>query len=570
MKLIVSTLVILFSFVAYSQNNTDFNSIYQRGEDNLYCSFDSCLNNMQQLKALPNLNNLQKIRIDLLETQAKYQLLPIDSSKIILTNCFKRLSQLEEKDEKLRAELLILLGSINSANSDVTEGIPQLMKAQELLLKTDDLNKQHYCSIKIAEAHRVKKQFKIGFDILYSTLDQPNISHRNRAYAYSRMAAYYDECKTGEVNFTNSSCNPLDSTLKYSNLSLQLAQKYKYKDLMALADNQIGHYLMHYESDVDSAVICLKRAEIMFNDLAYTIDYVNASNNLTWAYQKKGQFQKAIATGEHLLEIRKGEEYPQIYRKTFQFLSDAHDSIGDYLLAKKYLEKVYRVEKQLFKTYLNKEVTALTTKYNYELREAQLAEEKHKGNLRMILFLAVFLITITLLIVAIVVNRLRKMVFIQKQYLLKNKNVILQNNIIHHSKALTMNALRFVQNDKLLEEISERLSTVEYLKTSDVKEFSQKMISEIRTVKKNELWADFEKSFQEVHADFYKNLTKEHTDLSSKELRLCAFLKLNLTSKEIAAINGTSLRSVETARHRLRKKLNTPEETDLNNYFQQF
>ncbi|MFA9371736.1 MAG: hypothetical protein ACERIH_08510 [Labilibaculum antarcticum] len=570
MKLILLSLLLLFPFYTYSQSNEDFEQIYWKGEENLFFSFDSCINNVEQLKVLPNLSNLQEIRIDLLEIQAKYQLLPIDSSKIILANCFKRLSQLEEKDDKLKAELLILLGSINSANSNISEGIPQLMEAQELLLKTDDLNKQHYCSIKIAEAHRVKKQFKIGFDILYSTLDQPHISHRNRAYAYSRMAAYYEECKTGEVNFANSSCNPLDSTLKYSNLSFKLAQKYKYKDLLALANNQIGHYLMHYESDVDSAVICLRRAEIMFNDLAYTIDYVNASNNLTWAYQKKGQFKKAIATGKHLLEIRKDEEYPQIYRKTYRFLSNSHDSIGNYRIAKIYLEKAYATEKDLFKTYLNKEVTALTTKYNYELKEAQLADEKHKSNFRLTLFVGIFLITITLLMVAVVVNRLRKMVFIQKQQQLKNRNYILQNNLINHNKTLIMNALRFVQNDNLINEISLQVGALEYLNKGDLKEALQNLISEIRVSKKNEIWADFEKSFKEVHADFYKNLTEVHSDLSSKELRLTVFLKLNLSSKEIAAINGTSLRSVETARHRLRKKLNTSEETDLNSYFQQF
>jgi len=444
------------------------------------------------------------------------------------------------------------------------------MEAHELLLKTNDRNKQHYCRIRIAEAHRVKKQFKIGFDLLYDLLKESDLSVKNRCNLYGRLASYYEECNTGANDYNQPSFNRLDSTFKYTSLSAQIAEQYNLKGLKASSYNQLGHFMMHYRSEADSAVIYLSQAAQTFKELGDYANYVNVSNNLTCAYLKKGQFQKAIRTGRHLLNIRKGEEYPQIYRKTYQYLSDSYDSIGDFRLAKKYLEKVCSIEISLFKTYLNKEVTALTIKYNYELKEAELAEEKYKSNFRLTLFLGIFLITIILLIVAIVVNRLRKMVYLQKQTLLKNKNVILQNSLMYNNKRLAVDTLRIVQYNQLLNETADKLCSVEYLKKSELKAYIQEMIQEIRVSKKNEIWADFERSFKEVHIDFYKNLTKHFPNLSAKELRLCAFLKLNLTSKEISAINGTSPRTVDTARHRLRKKLNIDEGTDLNSFFQQF
>ncbi|MGZ2369157.1 LuxR C-terminal-related transcriptional regulator [Ancylomarina sp. YFZ004] len=570
MKLSLYLSLFFLPFFSLSQSNTDFDLIYDRGEASLISNFDSCSNSIEHLKNLPDLNNLQRIRIEFLETKAKCQLQSIDTTMLILNKCLEKLSQSYPENMTQKAEILMLLGSMNSSNSNVCVGIPQLMAAQELFLKTDDRNKQHYCRIRIAEAHRVKKQFKIGFDLLYDLLKERDLSVQNRCNLYGRLASYYDECVTGAFNYNEPSFNRLDSTFKYTKLSAQIAEQYNFKGLKASSYNQLGHFMMHYRSEIDSAVIFLSQAAQTFKELGDYANYVNTSNNINSAYQKKGQFHKAIATSKHLLTIRKGEEYPQIYRKTYKHLSDSYDSIGDYRLAKKYLERVYAIEKGLFKTYLNKEVTALTTKYNYELKEAQLAEEQHKSHFRLALFLGIFLITIILLIVAIVVNRLRKMVYMQKQHLLINKNSILQNNIIHHNKTLTMNALRFVQNDNLLNEISQQVGAMEYLKKADLKEALQNLISEIRVSKKNEVWNDFEKSFKEVHADFYKNLTKEHADLSSKELRLCAFLKLNLTSKEIAAINGMSPRTVETARHRLRKKLNVAEGTDLNSFFQKF
>lgn len=570
MKLSLFLSLFLLPFISYSQTSAEFDSIYARGEKYLHTNFDSCAICIDQLKNLPSLKDLQRIRIELLETQAKSQLQSIDTTKLILNKCLEKLSQTYPENVTQKAEILILLGSLDSSNSNVDEGIPELLEALDLLDKSENRDLKHYCILSIVEAHRVKKQFKIGFDLLYDLLKESDLSVRNRCNLYGRLASYYEECITGESEYNRPNFNRLDSIFKYTHLSAQVAEQYNLKGLKASSYNQLGHFIMHYRSKVDSAVFYLTDAAQTFKELGDYANYVNVSNNLTCAYLKNGQFQKAIATGKHLLDIRKREEYPQIYRKTYQYLSDSHDSIGDYRIAKKYLERVYAIEKGLFKTYLNKEVTALTTKYNYELKEAQLAEEQQKSHFRLALFMGIFLITIILLIVAIVVNRLRKMVYMQKQTLLKNKNVILQNNIIHHNKTLTMNALRFVQNDNLLNEISQQVGAMEYLKKADLKDAIQNLISEIRVSKKNEVWADFEKSFKEVHADFYKNLTQDYSTLSSKELRLSAFLKLNLSSKEIAAINGTSLRAVETARHRLRKKLNVPEETELNSFFQQF
>nr|WP_320117779.1 hypothetical protein [uncultured Marinifilum sp.] len=570
MKLTQLFFFILFPFFSYSQANENFEQIYQKGEEFLFSSCDSCLSSVQELKTLPNLNALQKIRIKLLETEAKCQLKSIDSTKLILTNCLDTIKQAFPNNIIVKAKILMLLGSINSSNSNVDEGIPELLQALELLEKSENKDLKYYCILRIAEAHRIKKQFKIGFDLLYDLLKESELSVRTRCNLYGRLASLYEECITGESDYNQANFNRQDSIFKYISLSAQVASKYNLKGLKASSYNQLGHFLMHYRSEVDTAVFYLSNAAQSYKELGDYANYVNVSNNLTYAYQTKGQFQKAIVTGKHLLKIRKGEEYPQIYRKTYQYLSNSYDSIGYYSSAKKFLEKAYNIEKNLFQTYLNKEVTALSTKYNYKLREAQLAKEKHKSDFRLILFLGIFLITIILLIVAIVINRMRKMVFIQKQQQMKNKNIILQNNIICHNKELTSNALRFVQNDNLLNEISLQVGAMEYLKKSDLKEAIQKLISEIRINKKNEVWNDFEKSFKEVHADFYKNITLEHNDLSAKELRLCAFLKLNLTSKEIASINGTSIRSVETARHRLRKKLNVVEGTDLNSFFQQF
>jgi DNA-binding CsgD family transcriptional regulator len=66
-----------------------------------------------------------------------------------------------------------------------------------------------------------------------------------------------------------------------------------------------------------------------------------------------------------------------------------------------------------------------------------------------------------------------------------------------------------------------------------------------------------------VHHEFFTELKAFFPDLTQKELRLCAFVRMNLTNKEIASILNISVRGVETARYRLRKRLSLNHEEDM-------
>ena len=83
-------------------------------------------------------------------------------------------------------------------------------------------------------------------------------------------------------------------------------------------------------------------------------------------------------------------------------------------------------------------------------------------------------------------------------------------------------------------------------------------------------WKHFEVSFKELHEDFFENLLSQYPKLTPKDLRLCAYLKMNHTTKEIAPLMGISIRGVEIHRYRLRKKLNIDNSQNLSNYLIKF
>jgi len=77
------------------------------------------------------------------------------------------------------------------------------------------------------------------------------------------------------------------------------------------------------------------------------------------------------------------------------------------------------------------------------------------------------------------------------------------------------------------------------------------------------VWEMFEESFNQVHNDFFKRLLQEFPELTPGDLRLAAYLKMNLSSKEIAPLLNISVRGIENKRYRLRKKMGLPEDHNL-------
>jgi AraC family transcriptional regulator, chitin signaling transcriptional activator len=80
----------------------------------------------------------------------------------------------------------------------------------------------------------------------------------------------------------------------------------------------------------------------------------------------------------------------------------------------------------------------------------------------------------------------------------------------------------------------------------------------------------FQTNFEKVHEEFFERLRNEFHDLTQKELHLCAFVRLNLTNKDIASILNISVRGVETARYRLRKRLEIAHEEDMTHFLEKY
>ncbi|WP_299219088.1 triple tyrosine motif-containing protein [uncultured Aquimarina sp.] len=145
--------------------------------------------------------------------------------------------------------------------------------------------------------------------------------------------------------------------------------------------------------------------------------------------------------------------------------------------------------------------------------------------------------------------------------IIRIKNEQLKQEFKDKSKELAASTIDVAKKNELLTQIKSYL-----IKISD--QNSVKPVVNIidKNLNHNDNWEFFKEAFNNVDRKFLKKLKKRHPDLTPNDLKLCAYLRLNLSSKEIAPLFNISARSVEIKRYRLRKKLNLQHEENLVNY----
>jgi DNA-binding CsgD family transcriptional regulator len=156
-----------------------------------------------------------------------------------------------------------------------------------------------------------------------------------------------------------------------------------------------------------------------------------------------------------------------------------------------------------------------------------------------------------------------KFIHEKEQAILRNEKFKTEMN--YKNAQLTSYTLLITHKNDIMKEIKNKLtafaSTIQQNGSDDKIQELINVINKEFKVEKD--WEHFEQHFNQIHKDFFKRLKEEYPDLSSTYLKLCAYLRMNLSSKEIASLMNISIRGVEKARSRLRKKLNLPQNEDL-------
>ena len=199
-----------------------------------------------------------------------------------------------------------------------------------------------------------------------------------------------------------------------------------------------------------------------------------------------------------------------------------------------------------------------------EKQRSQQQAEKQKRNQLLLMFVIVLLVM--LLIVSSLFIKLGR----NKVKRIELEQQTLKRELELRNKELATHVIYQVKNNEFILNLSKKLQkTIGNLKPEN-RPLINEVIKEIEFDSSQDAWKEFEVRFQRVHSGFSKKLTTKYPDLTANELRLCSFLRLNMNTKDIAAITYQSTNSIDVARSRLRQKLGLDKDENLVAFLSQF
>lgn len=296
---------------------------------------------------------------------------------------------------------------------------------------------------------------------------------------------------------------------------------------------------------------------------------VNILGNFGRVYYQLGEREKAIDYLEESLGLAKQNHYLTWVEINSHELFKIYEDEGNYKKALDYFKLYEESGDQILSESSIRKITQLEMQFEFdekirekELEVAQKEAEQQKRELMYLLFI-VFGVLITIVAVLLYLNQRNKTIKVE----LKRKNLglehdKLQQELEHRNRELATNVMFLLKKNEFITHTAEKLASAKKKFKEENKRLIQDVIRDLLQNTSKDVWKEFEVRFQEVHSDFYNNLNEKFPDLTPNEKKICAFLRLNMSTKDISAITYQSVRSIDMARFRLRKKIGL--ETDEN------
>lgn len=387
-----------------------------------------------------------------------------------------------------------------------------------------------------------------------SSLSKPEYSAYNKYFLYYNIAACYTDLR----NYDSAEMY-LDTAIIYAQTVRDSAlipyyrgainiEKHQYNESLENFDESMKEIKGKDHEDVEANILVYKGLSLLRLD-AYDSAMTSVDRGISIA--ERNDYLYVLERGleikqEILYETKNYEKYTEVSRQ--------HKTIKDSLDIAENVERLQQLE-------LERQFTMAKE----QMAQAQLVKDMKHQRQRLILYLIIVILAFGITIIFLVLNR--------NKMLLRNKQIqeeAMSRELDLRNRELTAKALVQTQRQEILTDIIDKLVAIQ----GDKKKLSeniQAVIKDFKQYRNAQTPEDFEYYFTQTHPDFYKNLQNDFPELTPHEMHLCAYIRLNLNTKDIAQISGIEPASVRMARHRLRKTLGIANsDTDLTKFLSKY
>ena len=572
--LILLTIIICFACTRSVNLNSDDNNKYDSitklvNNINFYRDPQAVLIQIKEIaRTLEEGRDIQLLgTLTLKEAECFNQLNNSDSTAFY---AYKGLNIARElQDPKLEAEAYKIIGHFYASINDYVSANEYYLKANKYALRTKDpvstaiiLNSvgNVYCNLgDYAKSIQYLKLALLKFDSL-------NDTYRSGLVFLNLTVPYLS----------------INDTLNY-----QTCYKKAYSILEKYHDTtKIARLLMNHSEyiedsgDIESAIRLTRKAtelsKLKKDYILYSVGLLNLGSYLHDA----NRIEDAKKSIESSLEVAKKINNYSVTVDALTLLADIESHNNNSKLAYRYLYGCLLLKDSLVKVSTKKEVTAINLqkalqKQEYESNALQKNLDFKIRQNTYLVFLVVFVI---LLGIIIILNYYRIGKLKDREKRIIKENLDSENRILiiekkrlaleleTKNKELVTHSLRLITKNDILSKIS-NLSVKYYENNGLTKECYNDFV---RIVEENgnldKEWDQFRVLFEEVHHNFFSNLKQSFPDLTSHDLRFCSYIKINLTTKEIAKLLNISPGTVRTFKYRLKIRFRLNPETSIEDF----
>ena len=319
-----------------------------------------------------------------------------------------------------------------------------------------------------------------------------------------------------------------------------------------------GDYYLAIE-DYQNAVLSFSSAESYYEKWPFQL--TKMLNNKTLALLGQRQYKLAIQTNNQVIDLAKENDLSLELERALAVKLQILDGMKQYDSFNQKVDSLVGLLENRYSSQISQLLSGIEIKN--EIFLGQRKNEEQASFIQNVILISIILILILAFLSAYFISR---KVYIEKQVVIANqKQKLATSDLEHKKRELAMLSTNIVQENEIMSTILKDLRYyVSLLKTpKDQKLFVPLINSLHRSLndkRKDDNYAD---QFSAAYPGYLEYLTRTYSELSTSDLKLCTFLRMNLNTKEIADIMGLSVRSVESRRYRLRKKINLSKDQDL-------
>ena len=460
------------------------------------------------------------------------------------------------------ASCLDLFSSIHNEKGNYFLNLKYAIEAADLFHKYGDELREADALVKIGQGYAVQKAYRYSIDY-YNSAIKLYRKHNDMIwenYTIQKVALAY-------ISMNN--LIKADSVIEYS---LQLSDSLGAVQVLSEGYTIKGDIFFE-KGDYVQALDYFKKALITNEDAADSTFIATTQISIGRCYHQLGFLDKAMNAYLDVLPISLKMDVKENLQAIYANLSDLNEQKGNRNLAFEYYKKYVGVKDSIYHYEKSRQFADMQTKYDTERKEKEIALQnqtitilEQKSEIQKLIRMRL-IVTIGVVILFFLLGFYVHWLRMKKNKLKQEiENERLMYELDLKKRELATHTLHIIQKNELLENLQNKVSELEKNDAGQgiaYREISR-LINTNRFIERD--WNNFKSTFEQVHPDFFTRLNSLFSSISANELRMAAMMKMNLNSKEMAAILNITPESVKKARYRMRKKFKLEAESNVQEY----